>query len=164
MAGRGASTQIGSTGRCLYLRPVPRLRIPILLSHFVGYYDVLSEANFETLADFTEVEDRQLPTNHAAVGALLAQSWYLTDDTSNAIRRHHDSASLVRPSKRLSNYSLQLIALAQLSEYLVQRCTGLCHTEEWGKLGNECRQILDVADSDIDVMLPAADKIIKSAL
>ncbi|MGC2166759.1 MAG: HDOD domain-containing protein [Gallionella sp.] len=138
--------------------------IPILLSHFVGYYDVLSEANFETLVNFTAVEDRHLPTNHAAVGALLAQSWYLSDDTSNAIRHHHDSDDIIQPSKTLTNSSLQLVALAQLSEYLLQKNTGLCHTEEWLKLGNTCMQILDITDAEIELMSADADKIIKTSL
>jgi HD-like signal output (HDOD) protein len=136
--------------------------IPILLSHFLGYYDVLSEANFEALEDFTAVEDRHIPTNHAAVGALLAQSWYLSDNTSNAIRHHHSANDILQPSKTLSHYSLQLVALAQLSEYLLQKNTGMCHTEEWLKLGDQCLLILDISDADVELMLPDANRIIKA--
>jgi HD-like signal output (HDOD) protein len=65
--------------------------IPVLLMRFPGYGRVLAAANAEERQGFTAIEDAQLPTNHAMVGCLLAQSWWLPEETCLAIRHHHDA-------------------------------------------------------------------------
>ncbi len=72
--------------------------IPILIARFPGYYAVLAEANHEAIASFTAIEDKHLPTNHAVVGCLLAQSWWLPEETSLSIRYHHDANVLATPT------------------------------------------------------------------
>ena len=71
--------------------------IPVLLMRFPGYNKVLAAANAEAQQSFTAIEDAQLPTNHAMVGCLLAQSWWLPEETCLAIRHHHDAAVIETP-------------------------------------------------------------------
>ncbi len=124
--------------------------IPILLKRFPGYAGVLSEANADDQRSFTAVEDAHLPTNHAMVGCLLAQSWWLPDETCLAIRHHHDVAVIGIPATSPLLSSPHLIAVAQLAEHLVQRYSGLSHTSEWPKLGAACRRLLDLSEAGIE--------------
>ncbi len=124
--------------------------IPILLKRFPGYAGVLSEANADDQRSFTAVEDAHLPTNHAMVGCLLAQSWWLPDETCLAIRHHHDVAVIGIPATSPLLSSPHLIAIAQLAEHLVQRYSGLSHTSEWPKLGAACLRLLDLSEAGIE--------------
>ncbi len=126
--------------------------IPVLLNRFPGYNKVLLLANEEAERSFTAVEDSQLPTNHAMVGCLLAQNWWLPEETCLAIRHHHDVAvletSLVSPPLT----SRYLIAVVQLAEHLVQRHSGLSHTQEWPKLGPACLRLLDLTETELELL------------
>ena len=72
--------------------------IPVLMRRFPDYEKTLSAANGEPERSFTAVEDAKFPANHAQVGCLLAQSWWLPDTTCRAIRQHHDSSLLAPPA------------------------------------------------------------------
>lgn len=136
--------------------------IPILLARFPGYYGVLTAANQEVSSSFTEIEDAHLPTNHAIVGCLLAQSWWLTDETSFAIRYHHDVSVLDTPTIPPSLNSRYQMAVAQFAEYLLQQQTGLSYTREWLKLGPACMQLLNITEEDIKILLAEAAPVIKA--
>ncbi len=121
--------------------------IPVLLMRLSSYGTVLQTANEEAERSFTEVEDEVLPTNHALVGSVLAQSWWLPEEINLAIRHHHDKNVLASISTPPPLLSRQLVALTQLSEYLVQQQLDLSHTLEWGKLGETCLNLLGIDDS-----------------
>ncbi|MCX7194295.1 MAG: HDOD domain-containing protein [Proteobacteria bacterium] len=127
--------------------------IPILLTHNPGYLDILNRANHETSRSFTEVEDSALPTNHAIIGSMLAQSWWLADETCTSIRNHHGVALLHTPTIPPSLNSRYMIAVAQLAEHLLQQHSGLSFTQEWVKLGPACLQLLNLCEEDIKVLL-----------
>lgn len=124
--------------------------IPMLLKRFSHYPDALKQANQETERSFTAVEDELCSTNHATVGGLLAQSWWLPDDICMAIRHHHDYSQLEQgPQSGLSSSTLGLIATAQLAEHLFQHQTGLSPTQEWLKGGAACLHLLGLTDADL---------------
>ena len=136
--------------------------IPVLLSRFPGYEKILTSANSETGRSFTVVENSQLPTNHAMVGCLLAQSWWLPEETCLAIRHHHELAIIETPSITPPLTSRYRIAIAQFAEHLMQRHTGLSHTQEWPKLGTACLRLLDVAEDDVDAILADAVPVMEA--
>ncbi|MDO8944926.1 MAG: HDOD domain-containing protein, partial [Desulfobacterales bacterium] len=136
--------------------------IPVLLLRFPGYQKILARANGEGSASFTNVEDAQLPTNHAMVGCMLAQSWWLPEETCLAIRHHHEVAVIATPSISPPLTSRYRIALSQFAEYLVQRHSGLSQTHEWPKLGSACLRLLDIAENDVDALLAEAVPIMES--
>ena len=136
--------------------------IPVLLSRFPGYEKILDSANSEADRSFTVVENSQLPTNHAMVGCLLAQSWWLPEETCLAIRHHHEVAIIETPSITPPLTSRYRIAMAQFAEHLMQRHTGLSHTQEWPKLGTACLRLLDVAEDDIDAILADAVPVMEA--
>lgn len=124
--------------------------IPILMRRFSQYQDALKKANEENELSFTAVEQTQFPTNHAAVGCLLAQSWWLPDEISLAIRHHHDQQMLAQGSDaKLPATTLGLIATAQLAEHLFQYHTGLSQGQEWNKLGTSCLRLLNLDEKNL---------------
>lgn len=136
--------------------------IPVLLLRFHGYEKILAKANADTDHSFTSVESAQLPTNHAMVGCLLAQSWWLPEETCLAIRHHHEASIIATPSVSPPLTSRYRIAVAQFAEHLVQRHTGLSQTREWPKLGAACLGLLDIAEDDVDDILAEAVPMIEA--
>jgi HD-like signal output (HDOD) protein len=140
--------------------------IPIMMRKFSGYYDTLALANAEAQRCFTDVEDQLHPTNHTVVGSLLAQAWWLHQDTGNAILHHH-SATFIHGNYAvlLSSRVARMIALSQTAEYLVQQATGRCHSSEWIKMQASCLEILDLRHSDLPKLEEeAADFLARLAL
>lgn len=136
--------------------------IPILLARFPGYFDILTEANHEASRSFTAVEETTLPTHHAAVGYMLAQSWWLPDETILSIRHHHDVAILDTPSIPPTLNSRYLIAISQLAEHLLQQHSGLSFTQEWDKLGPACLRLLNLSEEDVTGILAEASPLLEA--
>jgi len=136
--------------------------IAILEARIPGYEGILNEANHDATRNFTAVEKMHLPTNHAMVGSLLAQSWWLPDEISLAIRDHHDVSAIESPSAKFPQSSCCQIAVAQFAEYLLQQHTGLSYTEEWSKLGPACLRVLGIDEADVKDILIEAIPVIQS--
>ncbi|MFA6903969.1 MAG: HDOD domain-containing protein [Gallionellaceae bacterium] len=119
--------------------------IAVLLHRFPYYHDVLSQANEEMTLSFTQVEEVQCPTNHAVIGSLLAQSWWLPEEICMGIRLHHEYAILQKNDSTLLPPSTRgLIAIAQLAEHIFQHHTGLSKSQEWNKSGEVCMELLEI--------------------
>ena len=125
--------------------------IAVLLNRFPYYSDVLLQANQEKEISFTDIEEIQCPTNHAVIGGLLAQSWWLPEEISSAIRLHHDYDILHKDdSTILPPATRGLIAIAQLAEHIYQHHTGMSKTQEWDKSKDVCLDILGCNESQLD--------------
>lgn len=133
--------------------------IPVLLNHFPDYEHTLTQANLERQLSFTALEEQSLPTNHAMVGCILAQSWWLPEEMCLAIRNHHDLAMLESAESQLPMLSRRLVASAQLAEHLLQHLLGLSKTEEWPKLGAACLRLLNLEESDLEALYEEARPI-----
>ena len=130
--------------------------IPILLQRFPDYAEVLNVANKDAQHSFTSVEESVLPTNHAMVGCLLAQSWWLPEELCLAIRNHHDTETLSSAESMLPAMSRHLIAVSQLAEHLLQHLLGLSQTREWEKLGHACMQLLNLSEENLEQLYQGA--------
>lgn len=137
--------------------------IPMLLRRFSQYPEILKQANAEKVLSFTAIEDAACSINHAMVGGLLAQSWWLPEEICDAIRHHHDLA-LMEPDRAatLPAATLGLIATAQLAEHLFQHQTGLSQTREWAKLGPACLDVLGLTDQDLARLYEGCAPVIMS--
>ncbi len=126
--------------------------IPVLLGRFSNYETLLAAANREAVRNFTEVEEADLPTNHAMIGCLLAQNWWLPEEICLAIRNHHDLVAVESANSNLPMLSRRLIATGQLAEHIVQQQLGLSLTCEWPKLGHACLQLLDMNETLLEAL------------
>lgn len=136
--------------------------IPILLIKQPDYETILAKANEDPVIEFTLVEEMYLPTNHAVVGNLMAQSWWLNDEICLSILHHHNVMALDSPFFPVSIGSRHRIAIAQLSEYLLQKHTSRCGTKEWEKLGPSCLNILGIQAEDLEEIAEYAKPIIEA--
>jgi HD-like signal output (HDOD) protein len=137
--------------------------IPVLLGRFPNYAAVLAEANRDAERSFTDVEEAALPTNHAMVGCILAQSWWLPEEMCLAIRNHHDLSAIESAHSVLPMLSRRLIATAQFAEHIVQKQLGLSMTQEWPKLGAACLQILDIGEAQLESLYEDAAPVAAAA-
>lgn len=133
--------------------------IPVLLGRFPGYEKLLASANCDTVRSFTAAEETELPTNHAMVGCILAQSWWLPEEICLAIRNHHELAMLESANSSLPVLSRRLIATSQLAEHIVQKQLELSLTQEWIKLGSACLNILDIEEDRLESLYIEAQPI-----
>ena len=137
--------------------------IPVLLGRFPHYEKLLAAANRDAERSFIGVEETELPTNHAMVGSMLAQNWWLPEEICLAIRNHHDLMALESANSNLPMLSRRLIATAQLAEHIVQQQLGLSLTQEWLKLGPACLQILEMHEEQLEALYKEAAPIAASA-
>lgn len=133
--------------------------IPILLSMYSDYLDILKRANAEETQSFTSVEVSELDLNHSMIGAMLVEEWALPIEFHAAIEFHHE-ADAIRGDEliALHDASKRLIAVAQLSEFLFQSLTGLNQTCEWNKLGDLCLSELGIAQEQVNELIARAAK------
>jgi HD-like signal output (HDOD) protein len=124
--------------------------IAVLLNRFPYYQEVLHKANAEKTLSFTQIEEIQCPTNHTVIGSLLAQSWWLPEEISVAIKHHHQYA-LLKPEDVtiLPAATRGLIALSQLAEHLFQHHSGLSQSHEWSKSSEVCMQLLELSEAQL---------------
>ena len=136
--------------------------IVILLRRFPDYKMTLHRANNEAVLSFTALEQRELPTDHAVIGCLLAQSWWLPDEICQAIRHHHELASIATADSAVPLASRYLIAIGQTAEHLLQQVSGASHTAEWPKLGAACLRLLDLKDENLPELYEEATVLLRT--
>ena len=136
--------------------------IVILLRRFPEYKMTLHRTNNEAVLSFTALEQRELPTDHAVIGCLLAQSWWLPDEICQAIRHHHELASIATADSAVPLASRYLIAIGQTAEHLLQQVSGASHTAEWPKLGAACLRLLDLKDENLPELYEEATVLLST--
>lgn len=136
--------------------------IPVLLRRFPTYAQTLARANDEARRPFTEVEQQDFPTDHAMIGCLLAQNWWLPEEVCLAIRHHHDQPAIDLFESRLPAASRYMIAAGQTAEHILQQVAGRSHTCEWPKLGASCLRLLGLARDDLPRLYEAGAEVLKT--
>jgi putative nucleotidyltransferase with HDIG domain len=120
--------------------------MPLLSERFPDYASTLGLANAEFERSFTEVEDQQHNTNHAAIGALMARTWGLPEEIVTAILLHHAYSEM--EDGATDEMVRGLIALALLAEYAIQKYHGQELFAEWEKGGEQACQFLGIGNDD----------------
>lgn len=127
--------------------------IPIMLNHYEGYKETLRAANLQAEQKFTAVEDAAYGKNHAMIGYVMAKSWGLPDEMTEAIRFHHEHDTLAAGNGLLSDASRDFVALALLAEKAIQIITGRNHTCEWQKGGAWVMQHFGFSEADFNSII-----------
>lgn len=123
--------------------------IAVLLQRFEvpSYRVTLAEANLG-LQPFTEVERARHGTDHAVVGAALAQSWGVGEDIVEAVCLHHDYRVLEMDGARRP--ASVLVALALVAERMIQLHRGRNRHGEWQRGGVRALTTLGMTPLDFD--------------
>jgi HD-like signal output (HDOD) protein len=122
----------------------------MMLSRFPTYKETIARANETTEAKFTDVEDADLGTDHAVLGALITRAWGLPPATSQAIRHHHDYAILSDKSSEIGHECRDLVAIGLFADKTVQRFAGRKVPYEWEKGGAAALRYLGLTTEDAD--------------
>ena len=136
--------------------------IPVLLRRFPTYKQTLTRANNEAERPFTEIEQGDFPTDHAMIGCLLAQNWWLPEEVCLAIRHHHDLPAIDLFESGLPATSRYLIAASQMAEHILQQITGGSYTCEWPKLGVSCLRLLEIGEDELPAIYKDAAEVLKT--
>lgn len=127
--------------------------IPIMLNHYEGYKETLHAANLDAEQKFTAIEDAAYGKNHAMIGYVMAKSWGLPEEMTEAIRFHHEHDALATDKSLLSDESRDFVALALLAEKAIQIVTGRNHTCEWQKGGAWVMQHFGFSEADFNSII-----------
>lgn len=133
--------------------------IPVLMSRFPDYRNILARANRDSTHEFTATENEALDTNHAEVGSTLAQNWWLDADMCLSIRHHHSLKALA-PESALSKTNQLFIATVHFAEHFCQRQLGLDLTQEWSKFSVACLETLQIDEEDMEFLYSEAKQIV----
>lgn len=132
--------------------------IAVLMNNYSNYTSVLSQANQDADGIFTQHEDREYGINHAQVGAFIAEDWQLPPHFVTAIEYHHQpqaiTAGMLAPAEQ--QRVREMIALAQMAEFAIQRQTGLSQTHEWHKLEVFCLATLGLTQDQAEALINAS--------
>ncbi|WP_369601111.1 HDOD domain-containing protein [Hahella sp. SMD15-11] len=127
--------------------------IPLMMSRFADYSDVMAASYAEAGTSLLDVENRRYHTNHAVIGYYTARSWNLPAHLCKVIADHHradsyfDSGSTARPNERT------LMSLLKLSEHICGNfhiLGGQTEDHEWQRIGQSALEYLGLTDVDVE--------------
>jgi HD-like signal output (HDOD) protein len=127
--------------------------IPLLRAACPSYLETLVQANLKASGEFLRVENERHGTNHAIVGALLAERWSLGTEIVLAIRMHHSYQVLF--DKNCSPVVRTLIALNCVVEKALQEYRGQTGSLEWVAAGLHASKALRISHREVDNLCEA---------
>lgn len=130
--------------------------IPLMLTRFPNYMDVLEEAYASASAEtrVTDIENRVFNTNHAVVGYFVARSWKLPAHLCEAIANHHNALALF--DDEWSDAQIKtLLAILKMAEHI---CA--CHRvlggqpddHEWEAVAQQVLEYVGLSEYDFDYL------------
>ncbi|UCH46451.1 MAG: HDOD domain-containing protein [Betaproteobacteria bacterium] len=131
--------------------------IPLMVLRFPEYEDFYSKAVADTQL-LTEAENAQFGIDHARVGAELARSWHLPDETCNSIAMSHDYSKLT--GDEIPVRERKLIALGLVAEYIYSRCNSDEAGQDWAIGGNDAIAALGIDEDAIEDQVQMVEGIL----
>ena len=123
-----------------------------MLGNFEGYKPKLPGVKVEGEGGIIAVEDRLYNMNHARLGARMAQTWLLPEDTCGAILHHHEFDALREGRTGLSPTAVGNIAVALAAQYLYCRNKMGLTDPDWKSAGDFALAQLNVDQEALDAL------------
>lgn len=121
--------------------------IPLMLGKFPGYANFMKVSHLDNGRAITADEIEEFGVDHASLGARLAQSWQLPEETSVAIQTHHDYVLLQGGS--VPEEPCRLVALVLAAEWIYTRQNIGPKCREWSKGGDFALATLQVSAEEL---------------
>jgi HD-like signal output (HDOD) protein len=120
--------------------------IPVLMRTFPDYRDIMvAKANMGK--HVYEVEEEVYSTNHAVVGSMLARTWFLPDNISQAILLHHDKTVFSAPGALVGKGVIRLIGIVHMAELMVDE--HFCQKNpDWDGIAQDVLHYLEMSEQD----------------
>lgn len=129
--------------------------IPLMLSRFDNYIDVLETSYFSPGKRIVDVENLHLNTNHAVVGYFTAKSWLLPAHLCEAIANHHNARQLFMDDCCADSDLKNRIAILKMAEHICrthQVLGGGEQDHEWEEAGAAILDYIGLTDYDFDTL------------
>ena len=114
--------------------------IPLMIGEFPGHANFMKISDRDSGRAITLDEMDEFGIDHARLGARLAQSWLLPEETCMAILTHHDYP--LQQGGSMAEPTSALVALDLAAEWI--------HTRH--NIGPKCREWSQVSDFALDVL------------
>lgn len=136
--------------------------VPLLMSRFDNYLEVLEQSYGENSDRIIDVENALLNTNHAVVGYYIAKSWNLPKILCEAIAEHHNCKRHFLTQKQSESEAKTLLAILKLSEHVCGSFRILGNQEvdhEWELIGGEVLTHLGLGEYDLEQIQANAEEM-----
>ena len=127
--------------------------IPLMYQKFPHYFSVLKQGYKDQAARIISIEDKQLKSNHAIVGHLIARAWNLPMPIVQSINDHHSHRRLMCGScNQVERYTDKLCATLKLAEHVSR--ASLCYGDttqdyEWSIYKKNILKLFDKPPQEI---------------
>lgn len=129
--------------------------IPLLMSRFDNYLQVMEESYAHPELRVVDVENQYLNTNHAVIGYYTAKSWNLPKVLCDVIAEHHSATRYFTSDNIKDSEGKTLLAILKLAEHICgnYRILGRQQVDlEWENIGPEVLTYLGLGEYDIEQM------------
>lgn len=129
--------------------------IPLMMSRFKDYDNVMVEAYSALDQRITDTENRYFNTNHAVVGYYTAKSWNLPRLLCEAIAEHHNVDQMFRPGDTTPGQKKTLLAILKIAEHLCGNFYQLGQQDEdfeWQRIGTGVLEYVGLSTYDLETM------------
>jgi HD-like signal output (HDOD) protein len=136
--------------------------VPLLMSRFDNYLEVLEQSYGENSDRIIDVENALLNTNHAVVGYYIAKSWNLPKILCEAIAEHHNCKRHFLTQKQSESEAKTLLAILKLAEHVCGSFRILGNQEvdhEWELIGGEVLTHLGLGEYDLEQIQANAEEM-----
>lgn len=127
--------------------------IPLMMSRFKGYRDVLEAGYQDPNFELTNLENQSFKTNHSVVGYYLAKSWALPKTSCYVIAHHHRVERLFTDRSPGDSTYLTFSAILKMAEHLAStyRYLGKADIDyEWNNVGHLALEHLELTEYDFE--------------
>ena len=136
--------------------------VPLLMSRFDNYLEVLEQSYAEGNDRIIDVENTLLNTNHAVVGYYIAKSWNLPKVLCEAIAEHHNCQRHFLGPKQVDSESKTLLAILKIAEHVCGSFRILGNQDvdhEWELIGPEILTHLGLGEYDLEQLRLNAEEM-----
>ena len=127
--------------------------IPLLMSKFNQYRDVMKESYQGNIKRIIDIENKLINTNHAVVGFYIAKSWKLSPSICEAIQQHHNIIEIFGQTGSQGSDVMNLLAVLKMAEHIVglYKIIGDSDVDtEWNESRDIIFQYLSISEEDFE--------------
>jgi HD-like signal output (HDOD) protein len=127
--------------------------IPLLMTRFENYIDVLKEGYANGDERIVDAENRHFNTNHAVLGYYVSKSWNLPVTVCDVIAQHHSASSVFSGKSRAGSDVKNMLAILKMAEHIAGFYQVIANQDadhEWEAISNTVFEYLGLTEFDFD--------------
>ncbi len=127
--------------------------IPLMLSRFPYYIEVMEESYAQSEKRLVDVENERMNTNHAVIGYYTAKSWLLPRHLCDAIASHHNAEQVFLSPLGNDPVQKNLLAILKMAEHICKAYRVLGNhsvDHEWNAVGAAILEYVGLSEYDFE--------------